>query len=236
MRDRNLILYYTLGISLVAFVLGVASTNAILCIISLLLALLSIALSRGWYIVEALLFAHSNLVEVCAKYELEGARDSAFIKKENSYKVVVAAELDGSQRQIQRDSIEEMISRINFPFKFIVNLKRANAQKLLNSLKTKRAMKELNLSKLGNQKRYEAKIGALKREIETLNNEIETIEKSTPFEIVRYISTEASAESKIMAEERAKRQLSELMSHFSALTGAGCRMLSGDELIEAISL
>ena len=69
-------------------------------------------------------------------------------KKGLHFSAVSAAILrDFPSKEISRDNIERIISSSNSPFRFVVQVEKLNTGKITDDLKTKRRMKEIELSK-----------------------------------------------------------------------------------------
>ncbi|MCL4374148.1 MAG: hypothetical protein M1360_03810 [Candidatus Marsarchaeota archaeon] len=236
MKKDNIMPIILLAIALLALAAGIAFLNAwliALCAVSTIIAVVAL---KSWYVVEALIFSHSGLVEVCNGYELGGSREAAIKREGYAFSATSAALVEGASKPIDRDIIEKIIAKTDFPFKIVMHVKNVRAEKVLGELKTKRAAKELELGRLAGYSKYESRRSALKREIEAINKDIETINSSSPKELIRYVATTAAAQNRIAAEEAAKRQLRELMGDFSAITGSAAKELSGEELLEAIGI
>ncbi|MGC8669716.1 MAG: hypothetical protein ACP5TL_01010 [Candidatus Micrarchaeia archaeon] len=232
---KNLLLHYMLGISTILMAASIALMNPYIIVLSILSIFMSIVVYRGWYIIEAFVFTHSNLIEICDGFELNGSRNTAIRKNNNEFCATAAAYVEGSVKPIEQGDLENLISKIDFTFKYIVHLKQLNADNIIDTLKTKRAMKEIELSKLGNSPKDSIRKTKIKNQIEIINNDINIMSSSKPLELARYIITTGRAQSRIAAEEVAHQQLREITGKFSALTNATCKELSGDELIEAIN-
>ncbi|MEM0149291.1 MAG: hypothetical protein QXW10_00120 [Candidatus Micrarchaeaceae archaeon] len=234
--DERLAFYATAAISLLALISGIAMENAYLVAICAAFAACSLMVSKSWYIIETLIFAHSNMIELCGGYELSGSREVAVRKEGYNFIATAAALLEGASKHVDQNEIEGLIARTGFAFKFVTYVKRVSAGKMLDSLATRRAMKEIELGKLGSSRKYDAKRSAIKREIDAIGNDIEAISSGAPLRLVRYITTTAIAQSRIAAEEAAKRQIRELMSGFSAISGSESRIAEGSELINVIGV
>jgi len=236
MKDEKLAFYSTVTLAIIALIAGIAINSAALVALCAAFAMLSFLLDKSWYIIEALFFSHSNVIELCGKYELDGSRDVAVARNSYSFSATAVALLEGASKPVNQKDLEGLIARTGFAFKYIMHIKAVSASKVLDTLNTKRAMKEIELSRLEGSAGSNAKRNMIKREIEALSNDIDMISNGAPLKMVRYISTTATAQSKIAAEETAKRQIRELMSGFSAVSGSESRLVSGTELIDAINI
>ncbi|MGC8651789.1 MAG: hypothetical protein ACP5UH_00860 [Candidatus Micrarchaeia archaeon] len=236
MKNERIVLLLLLSTAVLSLMAGIALLNGLLIALCAVAVTISVLAIKSWYVVEALIFSRSGIVEICGGYELSGSREAAVKREGYNFSATAAALLEGAANTVDQGSIEQMIAGVSFPFRFVMHVRSVSAEKVLNTIGTKRAIKELELGRLAGSTRFEAKRAALKREIEALNRDIEAVSSSAPKELVRYIATTAIAQNRIAAEEAAKRQIRELTSYFSALTGASARGLAGAELIEAISL
>lgn len=193
---------------------------------------------RIWQLIEAVVFRRTNIVERIGVYELSGDRFSAIRRINGKVISTTAAMIDGNEGPgVDRKSIEGIISRLNFPFKFTVQVSTLNTAKLLGSLQTRRAMREIELSKISQSTRGRERIraNAARRELELIEQDIKSMTTgSAPLRMSLLISTSAVSESKFYAEERSKSQIRELAGEFGAITSSRVRVLRGAELSDAL--
>jgi cell division protein FtsB len=212
-----------------AIILNVIIVSAALLIIGFLTIVY-----KAWYLIEAIVFSHTNIVERYGSYELSGERNTAIIQNEGNFTAIAAALVTSVSRHPTQQEFESMISKIDFPFSFATSIKRADSSNLLKSLQTRYSMLEIKLDRLIAEGASQRKISSLKREMAILEEEIKTMQSGKQLKLYRFISTYATSQSKIAAQAKALSQLDSIMSGFSVLLGAKLSTLSGSELAKAI--
>jgi hypothetical protein len=219
-------------------VASIMTLNLIVIIASLAVSMILIAFYKLHYIVEAVIFRRTNIIQIIENSEISGDRSTVIRRLGSSYCSTAAALLHSSSNEaIEKEKIENIISNSRCPFKFVMQVETININKLIDSLETKRNIREIELGRANNSgsKDNAAKINSLKRQIEQLDNEIEKISSGdTPLKVAQYIMTSAVSENKFNAQERAKSQLRELASQFGALLGTKSEMLDGNDLIQLL--
>ncbi len=189
------------------------------------------------YIIDSFIFKKTNLVQILDGYEVSGDRGAAIRKMNRGYCATAAALLksNNSNGKISRESIENIVSNSHSPFKFVMQIERINIDKLLDSLKTKRSMLEIELGKIALSGANSARANMLKRHIDQLNAEINQISTGgSPLKLAQYIMTSAISESGFTAQEKAKSQLREITAEFSAIAGSKAEILSGNDLVDLL--
>ncbi len=218
---------------------SIATMNMLLIAASIGTILVTALLYRLWYVIEAAIFKHTRLVELFNGYELSSAREAAVRKINGTFSATAAALLTTSAKQgMDLERLESIIQQTRAPFKFVLQVERLSAKKLLDAMQTKMSMKRLEISKLStsSEKKNTAKIDALKRETAELEKEISALSASAPMRLRQYIMTSALSENKFTASERALSQIKELSGRFGALLGAEPVPLSGNELTTVLEL
>ena len=211
------------------------SMNPALIALSLVAALALIVMQKLWFVVEALVFRHTNLVQVLGNQQLSGDRSTATRQVKGGFVATAIALLKGDAREtVDREKIEGIIAHLNYPFRFVLHVKRLDTDKLLDKLQTQRGIKEIELAKASGAGSNSARIGQLKREIEQIEGDIRSISASTPVSLSRYIATSAKSESRFAAEERAKSQIRALAGEFGALLNSDAQILSGTDLLDCL--
>jgi hypothetical protein len=224
---------------LLASIASLLSLNTVLIVTSLVAAPTLIAIYKLWYAIEAAVFRRTNLIQVVGNQQLGGDRATAIRAANDGFIATAVASLKGDAREnVDRDKIENIISHVNYPFRFALHVERLDVNKMLDALQTKRGMKEIELARVSANGRCagNAKVGLLKREIEQIGDDIRNISSGTPLRLARYITTSARSESRSAAEERAKSQIRELASEFGALLNSDSCILSGIELLDALEI
>jgi len=228
-----------MAIAAINLVLSITTLNPYLISLGIVASACIFALYKLWYILEPVLIRKTNIIQVIGDYELSGTRGAAVRAQGGNFYATAVAALEPSRSDVERSRIEEIISRSNIPFKFVLQLEKLNPKRISEKLQTKRNMKEIALSRIsgGNSIRNTQKINALKREIEQLEQDIRSISTgSSPVRLAQYIMCSTSAESRYLAEERARAQAREIAGQFGALIGSQSRILEGRELLDLLSL
>lgn len=233
----KIIVYVLIAIAAISSIASIISLNLYLTIISISLTICLFFLYQLWDIFEAVIIKRTGVVQMVGDYELEGDRFAAIRKKELHFSAVSAAILKSfPSKEISRENIERIISSSNSPFRFVVQVEKLNANKITDDLKTKRRMKELELSKAKTKKGADSS-KVVEREIELIESEIKSISSGAiPLKTNIYIMSAASSESRFMAQEKAHSQIKELAGEFSAVLGSGFEVLSGADLISTLRL
>jgi len=229
------VIYAIIFAAVMASIASILSFNAYLIIFSASSALGLFFLYQLWDVFEALIIKKTGVVQILGDYELEAERVSAVRKSGSHFSAVSAAILrDPPTKEISRENIERIISSSNSPFRFVMQVEKLNQRKISDDLKTKRRLKELELSKTCAKKGSDV-TKVVEREIELIETELKSINSGAmPLKTDIYILSFAISESKFAAQERAFAQAKELAGEFSAVLGAGFEVLSGTELISVL--
>ncbi len=200
--------------------------------------MLLVAFYRLHYLVDALIFRRTSLIQVVDSCELNGERSTAVRRLGGRYCATAAALLKtGPTERIEREKIEGIIANSRCQFRFVTQVETVDIGKLLDRLNTRMSMNEIALGRLSgrNEKGNIVKINRLKREIEHTKGEIEKISTGgAPLRVSQYIMTSAVSDNRFAAQERAKSQVRELVGEFGALLGSKAEILSGNELLEVL--
>lgn len=228
-----------MGMSALTSIASILTLNIFIIALTSAFILASVVLYKLWYVIDALIFSHTNLVEIFNGYELSRDRTSAIRRINDVISATTVSLLEAnSAAEIDKSKIENIIAHINYPFKFVMQVERLNVNKIADRLETSRSMKEIELSRIdqpSNKKTLKA--NQLKREIEQLQHDINAIKiGETPVRLVYYIMTSSISESVYEAEERAKSQIRELSSQFDALLKSKSKVVTGNELIDLLKL
>jgi len=205
---------------------------------SLFITALIVVFYKLYYILEAVLFKHSNLVQVIDNSQLSGDRITAIRQVNGKYCATAAALINNGLNEVMdRAKVESIIANTHFPFRFIMQVERVDMNKLLDRLQTKRSMLEIELGKLNNYnvKSNVLRMNSIKRQIDQLDHDIEKINSNgTPLKVSQYIATSSVSENKFNAQEHARSQLRELSSQFGAIAGANSTILEGNDLLDLL--
>ena len=226
--------YLALAITAALCAISIITENVVVIGISVLLCAFAIVEARIPEIVEAYIFRHTTLIQIMGKYELCGDRQSAIYREGGKFTAITAAILDvQSDEGLDKGKVENIISHISCPFKFVTQTERINLDKISDSLLTKRSTLEIKLSRLDQSKSKEMmQINRLKREMEVIDRELKALTTgSTPLNVAHYIITSGTSGSSLGAEEKAKMQIRSLCSQFEAALKSKSKPVTGEELI-----
>ena len=235
----DVIIYGLLAASLIVSVASLLTLNVALIALSLALILALIVMHKLGYVVEAVIFRRTNIIQVLGNQQLSGDRTTATREVEGGFVATATALLMGDSKEtVDRERIEGIIARLNFPFKFVLHVEGIDTKKLLDRLQTMRSMREIELARTGGDGKgaNSARVPMLKREIEQIEQDIRSISSGVPVRLARYVVTSAKSESRFSAEERARSQVRELAGEFGALLNSGFRVLTGNELLDALEM
>src|ERR1700674_559704 len=141
--------YAVLVVAIVLCIVSIITTNIVVIGLAIVTCACAIVEARIPEIVEAYIFRHTILIQVLGKYELCGDRQSALLREGGKFTAISAAILDiQGDEGLDRDKIENIITHISCPFKFVTQTERINLDKISDSLLTKRATIEIKLSRL----------------------------------------------------------------------------------------
>lgn len=212
--------------------------NITLIIASMTVAAFLIVFYRLHYVVDAVIFKRTDLIEMLDGCEVSGERATAVRRIGNRFCATAAALLEANSGEpIDRQRIESIIANTHCAFKFVMQVERLDINKLIDRLETDRNMREIELGRLNDSgsKGNAAKTGILKRQIEQLNHEIEKVSTGgMPLKVSQYIMTSSVSDSRFRAQESAKSQLRELSSEFGALLGSRAEILVGNDLVKLL--
>lgn len=232
-----LVPHVILALAIVLCIISIITKNVILVGLGLLVCAVAAIEARIPEIVEAYIFRHTNIVQVLGKYELCGDRQSALYREGGRFTAIAAAILDiQGEEELDRGKIENIISHISCPFKFVTQVERINLDKISDSLLTKRSTIEIKLSRLDqSSNRQMIQVNRLKREMEVVDRELKALTTgSTPLNVAHYIVTSGTSDSTLGAEEKAKMQIRGLCSQFEAALKSKSKPVYGEEFIELL--
>jgi hypothetical protein len=238
MMNDEILFYCLIAVLVVLSVACILTLNIALILACLVAAFLLVAFYRLHYLVDALIFRRSNLVQLIDSCELSGERSTAVRRLGRRYCATAAALLKtGPIERVEREKVEGIIANSHCQFRFVTQVETVDIRKLLDRLNTRMSMDEIALGRLSgrNEKGNMVKINRLKRDIEHVKGEIEKISTGwAPLRVSQYIMTSAIADNRFAAQERAKSQVRELVGEFGALLGSKAEILAGNELLEVL--
>jgi hypothetical protein len=229
------ILYLIFAISAVSAIASLLSLNVYLILFSIFSSLALFFLYKLWDVFENLIIKKTGVIQMVGEYQFEAERTSAIRKNGGSFSALCAAILkDLPSKEINRENIERIVSSTNAPFRFVIQVEKLNTGKIFDDLRTRRKMKEIQLSKIESKKDKNPS-KSVERELELIEDEIKAIGSgSIPLKTSIYLMSFAKSESKFVAEEKALSQVNALAGEFSAVLGAGFEIVSGSSLISIL--
>ncbi len=228
MTDMHFYVFLLIAISLA--LASLLFMNAYIFAFSVLMLGIAISMYKLWYIIEGIIFRHSNIIKVIGPYELSSDRKVAIRHTENGFAAISAARLDTSQiNEMNKEKLESIIGRIRLPFKLVMNVKQVNAKSLMAKLVTSRYEKELALSKAkgsGNK----AVEKALERQLELIQNDIDTISESRPLQLLYYVFAFSVSDSPALAREEALENIKNIAGAFDGAMNSKSSIVEAEEL------
>jgi len=237
MKKETLFFYILLVLSGIVVIASIMTLNIFAITIAGSLIFASVMVYKLWYLIDALIFKHTNLIELFNGYELSKDRNSAIRRIDGKIGSTTAALLsvDGEE-DIEKSDIENIIAHISYPFKFVMQVEKLNVHRIMDKLQTERSLNEIELSRLDDNKSL-VRVNQLRRELELIQHDINAIKTGdTPIKLTRYILTTSVSDTFYDAEEKAKSQIRELSSQFDALLKSRSKIIVGNELIELLQL
>lgn len=238
MRD-TIAFYLVLALSVAAEITSILTLNPVAIAFTSSMLVSSVIILKLWYVIEASIFKHTNLIQVFGRFELSGDRISAIRRASGKISATTAVVLHvGGKAEVDKKKIENVISHISYPFKFMMQAERLDLEKLLDKLQTRRKMREIALSRVDHSSAKNLPlINSIKREIEVLEHDIESISSGdVPLKVSYYIMTTGVSDSVFSAEESAKAQIRELASQFDAILASKSEQVRGSDLIGLLEL
>ncbi len=207
-RDNNKVYAYMIyAISIGALVLSLLSYSLVGIILVATLAFLSAAYMNSGHIINSVVMKRLRVIEICDGYRVSGSMHSAVTRKGAMYSSVSVAVLKpNSKIESQNKIFEDLLDKIKIPFEFSISVRKLDRKKVMESLETRRRMKELELSRSEGTDYKSASM--IKRQISTIENEISIIsEGNEPVEALVKLKSFASAETEAEAARMSFRQL-----------------------------
>lgn len=232
---ENLIFYILIATAILTALASLATLNIYVILFSCLVIVVMFFFHRLWDVFEALIINRTGVVQLIGTYELEGERLCAIKEIGKEFQAISAATLrDFPKKELTKENIERIIAGSNSPFRLVVGVERLNTSKIIDGLKTRRRMKEIELTK-AKQSKGKDNSKVIEREISVIEDEITAISTgSVPLKTEIYLLSAARAESKFLAQEHSIAQIRELSGEFSAVLGASFEVISGSELVRLV--
>ncbi len=155
----------------------------------------------------------------------------------NGYTAIAASSINGSGNgKLDRDSMESIISKTEFPFRFMASVERVNLKNFMEKLQTQKRIKEIQLSRLDKSSHKSAMVEArLRAEISHLSDEIEDfVSGGTPVDVHYYVIVSEYGDNAYAAQNSAKMAIKQVSSLFDSVLGSTSKVLKASEIIRAI--
>ncbi|MGC9156915.1 MAG: hypothetical protein ACP5GD_01870 [Candidatus Micrarchaeia archaeon] len=141
----------------------------------------------------------------------------------NEYMAMGAMEL--SINNAERERIEGVLASAGFDIEYVLKIEHADASKIREELEYKKQLKELKLAKASYPKQNE-----LRKQIEVINGELESIGDSRPLLARVFVKVFAKEPSAALAAKQVIANAENLANELAGIEGIECRMLKGKEL------
>ncbi|MGB9703403.1 MAG: hypothetical protein ACPLXS_01680 [Candidatus Micrarchaeales archaeon] len=214
------------------FILG-----SILCLISFFtLNSFLIVLSFFFLLVSVLSFSYGYLLfsifskifgfeEEKTNYKLSKERNCIVTKNPPRASFFLEIKLKKEPNQ----PIEKLIQAIDFPFKLEIAISKENAEKLIDSLKLKREMLQIELEKAKEKEK-------IYRKISEIEEEIKEISSANPLNAYFFACVSAEGKSENEAITKAFERAKTLANAIEAIIGGEVRFLLDNEIERAIDI
>ena len=223
-------LFYASGAIIAA--LSVVLSNGYVSVVALLMFVVSAAEFRSGHIINNLLIRQSLVVEVCNGYKISGPFEAGVRKVGKGYKAKAVAILNIGKNTAQgTDFLRNFIDNYHEPFGLGIELNEIDKNRILEGLETRRRMKEIELNRIMPANRNKA--GVLRRELEVIGSEIESLRASEKsLEVLMSVTSIARSESEYQALLEASAGIRRVADAFSSASGTGYEILKGERLAE----
>lgn len=219
---------YALSAALLA---GAAGLYAKLIVPAIIALALSVAYFHSGQIINTLVLQKKKIVAVSGNYYLSKSMVSAVRRVGGGYEGVSVAvvHIDHTPRS-EADLFDALLERLDTSFEFIMSLEPFDKRKVMEGLRTRRSMKEIELSHTRQDK--QAKIGRLKRELSFIDGEIAQLNNgSKPFMTAFKLRCSAYAAMENEAARESANSVERVAQAFSATFDASYTLLKGSEIL-----
>ncbi|OJI07954.1 MAG: hypothetical protein BK997_01495 [Candidatus Micrarchaeum sp. ARMAN-1] len=229
-RNENLLMQGGIAILIIAFM---RSYWPMALLLGIAYALLIIDTKANVIHSERLLGANGNVGNMIESHD----RSCLLSKSSNGYVAIAASSISGpGNAKLDRDSMESIVSKAEFPFRFMVSIERVDLKNFMEKLQTKKRIKEIQLSRLDRSHQKSAAIEArLRAEISHLSDEIEDfVSGGTPVNVHYYIIVSEYGDNAYAAQNSAKMAIKQVSSLFDSVLGSTSKVMKGAEISRAI--
>lgn len=233
--DGRLYSYAFYAAAVAMFVASVLSFNAYLLALALvLLSLAALSYSSGHLLNNFILGSKGAATGLYGGFSVRERLSSAVRKNGDNYLSISSALLckNGSE-ETACETVETLVSNVNFPFEFTLGIASIDKNRLLEGLETKRRLKEIEISRIDPKKCD--RLNLLKRELNLIEEEINAIRANKPLAIMARIRTFCLSRSELEAARESERNIDQLTGMFSSMLGFDCEILKGEDLLKEVS-
>lgn len=234
-RTNHIYSYLFYGTALLIIMLSLFVYNAaVIFTIAAMMVLSSVYLNSG-HILNNLLIKRSKIIEVYNNYRLAENLNAA-VRRSGNYYHGTSVSILRVNREVggQADLIRSILESVREPFEFSLRMNEVNRNRLIESLETKRRVKEIALSRAG-QKQYD-KMNKLKREIAVLENDINNVIKGgKSFETIIKLRTFYVSDNQNEAGREAYRNLIRISDIFATSLGLEYEVVRSEKLLEVVN-
>jgi hypothetical protein len=229
----NALYSYAFYAAAVAVLLVSAIAGSAYAAFSAILLLLAAVYLNSGHMLNNLLIKRSKFIMIKNGYRLGRNLSSAVKKEGEAYTGVSIAELMVG-KAVDNGMFGNIIDNIKDPFEFSVSIRETEKRRLVESLETKKRVKEIALSRI-DPKMYN-KINQVKKEIEIIEKEMANIlGGSKSLEVSIRLKAIKSSSDRVEAELEPTKSIIRIANAFCTNLGLEYRILSGEELLASLS-
>lgn len=225
-------LFYLLSVAI--FIFSIFLHNLYLVLLSALILLTSVIVLHSGHILNNLLIKKSKIIEIGNGYKLSNNLVSASKRVGKSYFAIAIAVLRPRNGFIYRnDAMKELLESVKEPFELCISLNEVDKKRIIDSLETKRRLKEITLSRL-KPNSYD-KINNIRRQIELIDSEIANISNGgKSFDTSIILRTTSRSDNEYESELNVGRNIELLANKFSTSLGVDYEVIKGEEIFNFI--
>ncbi len=200
---------------------------------SIMLAIAA-ALFHSGHAINNLLVKKSKIVEISGSYRLSQSLATAYRRIGRSYcSVAVAKVVPRPGFSYDGRAMQDLLESSSHPFEFSISLEEVDRKRIIESLQTRRKVKEIALSRVKNGAHDKA--NELRRQITAIDEEISNISSGAKsFGFYMLLKTRSIAATLHESDSAARSSLEALSNKFSAALGLDCRSVHGEEMLELL--
>ncbi len=214
-----------------ALLFGAAILYAKLIIPAIILLALSVIYFHSGQLINTAILQKKKVIVVSGGYSL-GRNTTSIVRRIGGLyeSVSIAIFYMNHTPRSEADLFEALLDKVDTPFEFSMCLEPFDKKKVVDSLRTRRSMKELAFSNLG--KAEYAKSNRLKRELAFIDEEIAQLNGgSKPFMTLFKLKCTAVADAESEASREAASRIERTAQAFASTFDASYTILKGGDLL-----